>query len=89
LYSPDFYSLGGVRDAFFHVRERCYALPQIGDMIERAGLQLVTIAKPARTDEWLSHSPAGDDLAGWDAAEQEFPELFLGMYEVWAQKPTS
>lgn len=85
LYSPDFYSIGGCRDAFFHVREHCYSLEQIGDMIDRAGLRLLAIQTPPGAEQRLSALPAPDDLAGWAAAEREHNDLFLGMYEVWAQ----
>ena len=85
LYSPDFYSIGGVRDAFFHVRERCYSLPEIGAMIDAAGLRLIAIAQPPRAAEWLETIPAPDDLEGWAEAERNYPDLFIGMYEIWAQ----
>lgn len=85
LYSPDFYSIGGCRDAFFHVREHCYSLEQIGGMLERAGLRLLAIQTPAMAEERLGSLPEPDDLAGWAAAERANSDLFLGMYEFWAQ----
>ena len=85
LYSPDFYSIGGCRDAFFHVREHCYSLEQIGEMLDRAGLRLLAAQTPARAEERLGSLPEPDDLAGWAVAERGHNDLFLGMYEVWAQ----
>ena len=85
LYSPDFYSIGGCRDAFFHVREHCYSLDQIGDMLDRAGLCLLAVQTPPMAEEKLGTLPEPDDLAGWAAAERAHSNLFLGMYEVWAQ----
>jgi SAM-dependent methyltransferase len=85
LYSPDFYSIGGCRDAFFHVREHCYSLDQVGGMIERAGLRLLALQPPQMAEERLETIPGPTDLAGWQAAEHAHPDLFLGMYEIWAR----
>lgn len=85
LYSPDFYSIGGCRDAFFHVREHCYSLEQIGDMLDRAGLRLLAIQTPRMAEEHLGTVPGPADLAGWAAAERAHDDLFLEMYSVWAQ----
>lgn len=87
LYSPDFYSIGGCRDAFFHVREHCYSLEQIGEMLDRAGLRLLAVQTPRSARQRLSTLPEPADLAGWSAAEREHGDLFLGMYAVWAQAP--
>lgn len=85
LYSPDFYSIGGCRDAFFHVREHCYSLEQIGEMLDRAGLRLLAVQTPRSAKQRLGTVPEPTDLAGWSAAEREHGDLFLGMYAVWAQ----
>ena len=85
LYSADFYSIGGCRDTFFHVREHCYSLEQIGEMLERAGLRLLAVQTPPRAEERLASVPEPADLAGWAAAERTRDDLFLSMYEVWAQ----
>ena len=84
LYSPDFYSIGGCRDAFFHVREHCYSLDQVGDMLDRAGLRLLAVQAPPMAEERLGSVPGPADLVGWAAAERAHEDLFLGMYEVWA-----
>lgn len=85
LYSPDFYSIGGCRDAFFHVREHCYSLEQVGEMLDRAGLTLLAVQTPPMARERLASVPEPADLAGWAAAERAYNDLFLSMYEVWAQ----
>jgi SAM-dependent methyltransferase len=85
LHSPDFYSIGGCRDAFFHVREHCYSLEQIGEMLDRSGLRLLAVQTPPMAEERLGTVPEPADLAGWSAAERAHNDLFLGMYEVWAQ----
>lgn len=58
-------------------------------MIEAAGLRLIAIAQPPRTEEWLETIPAPDDVDGWAAAEANYPDLFIGMYEIWAQAPAA
>lgn len=83
--SPDFYSVGGCRDAVFHVRERSYSLPQIERLLEESGLFLLAIQTPPGAHQLLQSVPAPGDLAGWAAAEKEHPQLFLSMYELWAQ----
>lgn len=87
LHSPDFYSIGGCRDAFFHVREHRYSLDQIGEMLDRAGLTLLAVQTPSMAAERLAALPDPADLAGWAAAEREHDDLFLGMYELWARAP--
>ncbi|HVF37729.1 MAG TPA: class I SAM-dependent methyltransferase, partial [Sphingomicrobium sp.] len=87
LYAPDFYSLGGCRDLFFHVRERSYTLEEIATLLDLSGLRLVALQPPPRAQRRLGSSmPGPTDLAGWSAAERSHPKLFINMYELWVQR---
>lgn len=85
VHASDFYSIGGCRDAIFHVREKGYTLPEIEKLLEAAGLRLLAIQTPPGAHRLLESLPAPADLAGWASAEQRHPHLFLSMYELWAQ----
>lgn len=83
LFSPDFYSVGGCRDAIFHDREHRYDLKQIAAMIEAAGLRLIALQPPPDSHGISGPLPPLDDLAGWAELEERHPRLFLSMYELW------
>lgn len=88
--SADFYSLSGCRDLVFHVQEHRYTPPQLGDLIAGAGLRLVGFeASPqAKAAFAAAFGPADAlDLGLWDRVEMRRPDLFAGMYHLWAQKP--
>lgn len=85
LSSPDFYSVGGVRDALFNVREQSFDLDGVAALLDQAGLALVAVQPPPRAGELLGEVPDATDLAGWARAEQARPELFTAMVEVWAR----
>lgn len=88
--SADFYSLSGCRDLIFHVQEHRYTPPQLGELIDGAGLRLVGFeASPeARAAFAAAFGPANPlDLGLWDRLEAQRPTLFAGMYHLWAQKP--
>ncbi len=86
--SDDFWSLAGCRDLLFHVMEHHYGLPEIGEMIAAAGLDLVGFDAPEQARVLLgTASPL--DLDRWDAIEADHPTLFAGMYALWCQKPVT
>jgi SAM-dependent methyltransferase len=83
VYSPDFYSLGGLKDLVFHEREHNFDLIEVGAFLAEAGLTFVCLEPPLAAER-LSRVPEVDDLMGWDLAEREQPLLFGNMYNVWA-----
>jgi SAM-dependent methyltransferase len=86
--SDDFWSLSGCRDLLFHVLEHQFDLPEIGRMLDAAGLSLVGIDAPEQARALLD--PASPlDLARWDAIEADHPTLFAGMVALWCQKLTT
>ncbi|WAC61177.1 class I SAM-dependent methyltransferase [Brevundimonas sp. SL130] len=88
--SADFYSLSGCRDLVFHVQEHRYTPPQLGELIAGAGLRLVGFeASPEARAAFAGAFGRADplDLGLWDQLEARRPDLFAGMYHLWAQKP--
>lgn len=87
--SADFYSLSGCRDLVFHVQEHRYTPPQLGGLIDGAGLRLVGFdASEEAVAAFRKAFGAADplDLDLWDRLEIRQPHLFAGMYHLWAQK---
>lgn len=87
--SEDFWSLSGCRDLLFHVREHRYSLPQVGALLEAAGLRLVGFDAPpeamAAFRDAFGTGADALDLDLWDRLEGSHPTLFAGMYQVWGQ----
>jgi SAM-dependent methyltransferase len=88
--NPDFYDLSGARDMLFHVHERRFALPQIGEMLARLGLECRGIEVGAATAEAYRRrfpdDPAMRSLENWTAFEAGRPRSFRGMYQVWCAR---
>lgn len=86
--SDDFYSVSGCRDLFFHAHEQRFALPQVGLLLEQAGLVLIGLDAPPEAVAAFRES-YGDadrlDLTLWDRLEQAKPFLFAGMYPLWVR----
>ena len=84
--SDDFYSVSGCRDLVFHAHEQRFTLPQIGLLLEQAGLELIGLDAPPEAVAAFRQA-YGDadrlDLTLWDRLEQAKPFLFAGMYPVW------
>ncbi|TQV76314.1 class I SAM-dependent methyltransferase [Denitrobaculum tricleocarpae] len=92
MATPDFYSASEVRDLVFHVQERNYTLPEIGESLKELGLLFGGLEGPRslKTAFRQKHPDPGapQDLEAWWAFEQQHPELFRRMYEFWCIKPT-
>lgn len=91
--TPDFYSASEVRDLVFHVQERNYTLPEIGEALKELGLQFGGLDAPkSLSDAFQKKYPdpaAAQDLDAWWAFEQEHAGLFRRMYEFWCVKPAT
>jgi 2-polyprenyl-3-methyl-5-hydroxy-6-metoxy-1,4-benzoquinol methylase/Tfp pilus assembly protein PilF len=89
--SPDFYSLSGCRDLIFHVQEHNYTLLQIGEMLDRLGLQLIGL-EPIAPDltrlyqAQFPQDPTMTNLVLLDQFEANHPFAFSAMYRFWCQK---
>ena len=85
----DFYSISGVRDLLFHVREVGLSPTDIGSMLdalrlEMVGLQLGT-PEAERYDAMFPDDTNRSDLANWEKFEQKFPDSFKSMFIFWCR----
>lgn len=90
LNSADFHSTSGLRDLLLHVQETCVDLDWIAEALSGLNLRFLgfELPDPAIMTEYRRRNPGdpqGLDLAAWDAFELDHPNLFLGMYQFWAQ----
>ena len=80
------------RDLLFHVQEVELTLPEIGTMLEQAGLGFLgfELAIPEVEQGFRREHPraAPDDLQSWHAYEQRHPHSFRAMYHFWCEKRT-
>ena len=87
----DFYSLNECTDLLFHVQECWYTLPQLREMLERYGLELMTMKlPPAFRTAYLRANPTDRMVCDWDALMafegQADPAAFIGMYDFWVRR---
>lgn len=90
LRSADFYAASGVRDALLHTREVTVDPPWIKQALGDLELRFLgfELPDPAMLDAYRKRNPAdrsGVDLDAWNAMEIDHPDMFLGMYQFWAQ----
>lgn len=88
VWSPDFYSLSGLRDLIFHVQEHRFTLPQLAACFDTLGLSLVGFqhSRPEPAAHYASMFPgdlAKRDISRWHQVEVAHPETFAGMYQFW------
>lgn len=87
--NEDFFSMSGCRDLMFHVHEHRFTLPQVESMIARLGLRFLGFEFPdsgATRQRYRARFPADADLVqlqDWHSFEQEFPDTFARMYQLW------
>lgn len=91
IQSVDFYSMSGVRDLLFHVQEHTFTPKELADMIESLPLDFLGFVLPANARRSYQHffpdDPMLNDLDNWERLEQDNPNLFTGMYQLYLQKP--
>jgi tetratricopeptide (TPR) repeat protein/SAM-dependent methyltransferase len=87
----DFYSTSGCRDLLFHVQEYQHDLPEIAAFIAAENLTFLGFEIDARVaHEYAAANPddpAMTDLDRWHRFECANPNVFIGMYQFWVQKP--
>lgn len=90
----DFYSTSDCRDLLFHVQESRTTIPQIKMMLAQAGLRFIgfEFAPAVLASLRGLFAQAGwsmNNLDHWSACEDAQPDLFRGMYQFAAQKPSA
>lgn len=90
IQSADFYSMSGVRDLLFHVQEHTFTPAELAEMVEDLPLQFLgfVLTPPARRSyqHFFPSDPLMNDLGNWERLEQDNPNLFTGMYQMYLQK---
>jgi 2-polyprenyl-3-methyl-5-hydroxy-6-metoxy-1,4-benzoquinol methylase len=83
--SHDFYTISSCRDLLFHVQETRMTLPEIKAFLAQNGLEFLgfDIASTALEAfrNRFPHAGAHTDLDCWHLFEQEWPSVFVGMYQ--------
>ncbi|MBF0589508.1 MAG: tetratricopeptide repeat protein [Magnetococcales bacterium] len=89
----DFFSLSECRDLLFHVQEHRFTLLQIERALEELGLTFLGFqgvgsgTMKAFAALYPEDPEAQRSLALWHRFEVQNPETFIGMYQLWLQKP--
>ena len=89
ISSPDFHSIGSLRDLLFHVQEHRFTIPQIQHCLTELGLKFCGFEVGTLTQDFKRTNSGEDDaydLIKWHAYEQAHPHAFAGMYQFWCQK---
>jgi len=86
----DFYTASTCRDLLMHVQEHELTIDDLVRLLEANDLRFLgfTVPAPVRTAyrRAFPDDPAGTDLETWRRFEEANPQIFVGMYEFWAQK---
>lgn len=91
MKTPDFYSISGLHDLIFNVREARYTPLELDRMLGELGLEFLGFshASPAVKGAYalmFPGDPALTDLANWDAFEQQNPQTFSAMFQFWCRR---
>jgi SAM-dependent methyltransferase/tetratricopeptide (TPR) repeat protein len=88
----DFFSTSGCVDLLFHVQEQTFDLQRLGRCLDDLELRLLGFEaiRPevrAAYQALFPSDPECTSLVFWHAFEELYPLTFLGMYQLWCQKP--
>jgi len=88
----DFYWADGLHDLVFNVHEIRFTPLTLKTLIEGAGLAFLgfEVSNPAKRAAYhaqFPHDPLGRDLTAWDEFEKIHSDTFMGMFQMWLQKP--
>ena len=85
--SSDFYATSTCRFLVLPVEEHAFTLPQLAGLIDRAGLRFLGFdLSPGTLRRFRIENPAPGalvDLNAWAAFEENHPDTFAGMYQLW------
>ena len=85
----EFYSIAGCRDLAFHPHEHLLTLPELSQLISKAGFRLKRFCPPEKAIAKFKHElPAGDlnSLEHWHGFELSHPNTFRSMYRLVVEK---
>ena len=86
----DFFSLSPCRDLIFHVQEKRFTIPELGEAIRDLGLSFLgfELRDPAVERMFRRAYPDRRDglsLGCWAAFEAAHPDTFAEMYNFWVR----
>ena len=87
--SPDFYTVSGVRDLLFHVKENRFTISKIKDHLKRLGLVFLGFEDNLVKEKFKQIYTSKEDLYNldkWERYEKNNPRIFAGMYQFWCKK---
>ena len=88
-YSPDFYSLSGVRDLLFHVKEHRYTIPKLNKIMKKLNLKFIGFEDTFVVGQFKNIFNNTNDLyelKKWESFENKNQRIFSGMYQFWCQQ---
>ena len=89
-HSPDFFSISGCRDLFFHVQEHRYTCELLAETLDHLNLNFLGFSylSPNTAKNYRSafpEDPAMTSLTHWAEYEKSHPQTFTRMYQFWCQ----
>jgi SAM-dependent methyltransferase len=86
----DFFDLNRCKDLLFHPLEHRFTIPKIGRLLDNLGLEFRGLETPdlILTQYWTPYPSPKDrrNLSRWHEFEQNNPDAFGGLYEIWSRK---
>ena len=91
ISNRDFYSTSGVRDLLFHVKEHCYKILEISEILKNLDLEFFgfILKNPFVKIEYAKLFPEDKkniSLNNWNQYEIKNPDTFSDMYQFWVRK---
>ncbi|GLQ32226.1 class I SAM-dependent methyltransferase [Litoribrevibacter albus] len=88
---PDFYTSSGCRDLLFNPIEHLYTLPKVSALLEQFSLNFlgfigVSNQYKSQFDAAFPLDQTRSSLENWDQIEQENPQMFNCMYQLYCSK---
>ena len=89
INSPDFFSMGGIKDLLFHVQEKQFNLLEIKTFLDDLGLVFCGFELNSNSfggQFFTDTNQNPSDLEEWHQIELDNPRIFSRMYQFWCQK---
>ena len=89
ISSPDFYTVSGVRDLLFHVKEHRFTISIIKEYLNKLGLIFLGFEDRLVKENFKKIYTNKIDLYNldkWEEYEKSNPRIFAGMYQFWCKK---
>ena len=87
--SPDFYSISGVRDLLFHVKEHTFTIQKIKEYLNNLNLVFLGFEDTSVVNKFKQVYKENKDLYDldkWEEFENNNHRIFAGMYQFWCKK---